>query len=450
MNTNSEFLATESVHKLILKFGTFSVITMLATGAVSMVGTLIVSKGIDIHTVGAMGILFPLITIYFGFSQLVAIGSASYISRMLGKNQQDEAKSAIVIAYVLTVVISALLIISTWLLKEPILAFLGADGDYEETSRIYLSIFIYSIPFTAMTLLSSAIFRAYGKLHLSMLVILIEAGLILGLDAILVFVFDAGIVGVAASNGIAGGIAATIGIILLLKVNGGKKGVKAASKWDVGILKNIASIGVSALGRSLATAAFALILNRAVDALGGDEALTALGTVNRTLVFLFFAIMGVNQAMQPVLSYNYTAEKSDRVKASLKYALIYASLIGLVGTILGIFIPHHVVSVFTSDADVLDDATLIFRMQLVLYVTVGLQTLSATYFQAIGHAWKSFFLSVFKPLLILIPLVYFLPNLLENSILVLWWIFPIADVFASIICFLMLRKSVKSLRLLQG
>lgn len=450
MNSTSEFLGTESVHKLILKFGTFSVITMLATGAVSMVGTLIVSRGIDIHAVGAMGILFPLITVYFGFSQLVAIGSASYISRMLGKKEQAEAKSAILIAYALTIVISILLIVSTWIFKEQILAFLGADGDYEETSRTYLSVFIYSIPFTAMTLLSSAIFRAYGKLNLSMLVILIEAGLIIGLDALLVFVFNTGIVGVAASNGIAGGVATIVGIILLFKVNGGKKALKSALKWDLGILKNISSIGVSALGRGLAAAIFALVLNRTADQLGGDEALTALGTVTRIIVFLFFAIMGVNQAMQPVLSYNYTAKKSDRVKASLKYALIYASLIGLVGTFLGIFIPHHVVGVFTSNADILDDATLIFRMQLVLYFTVGLQTLSATYFQAIGNAWKSFFLSVFKPLLILIPLVYFLPYIVENNILILWWVFPIADALATAICFFMLRSSVKSIPFAQG
>jgi len=444
MSSKSEFLGTENVHKLILKFGSFSVITMLATGAVSMIGTLIVSKGIDIHAVGAMGVLFPLITVYFGFSQLVAIGSASYISRMLGKDQQTEVKASIFVAYALTLILSILLIGITWLFMDQILTFLGADGEYEQTSRTYLSIFIYSIPFTAMTLLSSAIFRAYGKLNLSMLVILIESGLIIGLDALLIFVFSAGIIGVAVSNSIAGVIASIVGIILLIKINGGKQNLKAAFKWDLGILKNISNIGISALGRSLATAIFAFILNKAVAQLGGDEALTALGTVNRIIVFLLFAIMGINQAVQPILSYNYTAQKSDRVKQSLKYALIYATLIGLVGTFLGLFIPDDVVAIFTSNADILDDATLIFKMQLVLYLTVGIQTLSATYFQAIGNAWKSFFLSVFKPLLILIPLIYFLPYILENSILILWWIFPIADIFATIVCLLLLRRGIKN------
>lgn len=445
MNASSEFLGTESVHKLILKFGSFSVITMLATGAVSMIGTLIVSKGIDIHAVGAMGVLFPLITVYFGFSQLVAIGAASYISRMLGKNQQDEAKSAILMAYMLTIFISILLMIGTWFFKDQILLFLGADGDYEETSRTYLSIFIYSIPFTAMTLLTSAIFRAYGKLNLSMLIILIEAILIIGLDAILVFIFGVGITGVAASNGVAGAIAATIGIFLLIRINGGKKGLKTSLKWDLKILQNITTIGISAFSRSLATAIFIFILNQTVDTLGGDEALTALGTVNRIIVFLLFAIMGINQAMQPVLSYNYTAQKSNRVKESLKYALIYATLLGLIGTLLGLFIPDGMVGLFTNDTAILDDAAMIFRMQLLLYFTVGLQTLSATYFQAIGNAWKSFFLSIFKPLLILIPLVYFLPHILENNVSALWWIFPISDLLATLICLLLLGRGIKQL-----
>ena len=447
MSLNSEFLGTERVHQLILKFGSFAVISMLATGAVSMVGTLIISKGIDIHAVGAVGILFPLITVYFGFSQLVAIGAASYISRVLGENKKEDAISAILIAYCLTIIISILLMISTWIFKNSILAFLGADGGYEELSRTYLLIFIFSIPFTAMTLLSSAIFRAYGKLKLSMLVILVDSILIIGIDYLLVFVFEQGIAGVAISNSIAGMISAILGIILLIKLNGGLSTLKSALKWDPGIIAGISSIGLSALGRSLAGAAFALILNRTVGQLDGETALTALGTVNRIIILLLFTIMGINQALQPVVSYNFTAGKSDRVKKALKYALIYSTAIGLMGSILAIFLPRQVINIFTTHTDVLDDAILIFRMQLVLYFTVGLQTISATYFQAVGKAWMSFFLSVFKPLLILIPLIYFLPSILGSDVASLWWIFPISDGLATLICFLMLRSGVKKLTL---
>jgi len=149
--------------------------------------------------------------------------------------------------------------------------------------------------------------------------------------------------------------------------------------------------------------------------------------------------------VQPIISYNFTAKKSNRVKEALKYALIYASIIGLIGSILGIFLPNQVVNIFTSDTDILDDATLIFRMQLILFFTIGLQTLAATYFQAIGKAWMSFFLSVFKPLIILIPLVYLMPKLLGDDVSIVWWAFPISDVLATVICIFILRKNVKSL-----
>ena len=447
MSLNSEFLGTENVHKLVLKFGSFAVITMLATGAVNVVGTLIISRGIDIYAVGAIGILFPLVTVYFGFSQLVAIGAASYISRMLGKNRKEEVLSAIIIPYALTLIISILLMLGTWFFKESIISFLGATGDSEEISRTYLAVFTYSIPFTAMVLLSSAIFRAYGKLKLSMLVILVESALIIALDYLFIFIVGNGIEGVAFSHILAGILSSALGIILLIKLNGGKHVLQNSLKWDPRIIHGLLSIGLSALGRSLASAAFILVLNRTINHLGGDDPLAALGAVNRIIIFLLFAVMGISQAMQPIVSYNFTAKKSNRIKEALKYALIYSSIIGLIGSILGIFLPNQVVGIFTNNAEVLDDAALIFRMQLILFITIGFQTLSVTYFQAIGKAWMSFFLSVFKPLLILIPLVYFMPKILDNAVASVWWVFPISDILATIICFWILRKNVKKLQI---
>lgn len=447
MKSNSEFLGTENVHKLILKFGSFAVITMLATGSVNVVGTLILSKGINIYAVGAVGILSPLLAVYFGFSQLIAIGAASYISRMLGRNKKEEVLSAIVISYVLTLLISILLMILTWLFQNNILHFLGVRGESEAFARSYLSVFIYSIPFAAMVLLSSAIFRAYGKLKLSMLVILVESGLIIALNYLFVYVFNTGIRGMALSHILGSIISSTLGIMLLIKLNAGLKGKKQLLKWDISIVTGLLSIGLSALGRSIATAAFVLVLNRTAGNIGGDDALAALGAVNRIILFLTFAVMGISQAMQPIVSYNFTAKKSNRVKAALKFALIYSGIIGLVGSILGIFLPNQVVGIFINKTEVLDAAALIFRMQLVLFFTIGLQTLTATYFQAIGKAWMSFFLSVFKPLIILIPLVYFIPKILDSGVVAIWWAFPIADVLASMICFFILRNSVKKLSL---
>ena len=445
MRSDGESLGTENVHKLILKFGSFAVVTMLATGAVNVVGTLIISRGLDIYAVGAVGILFPLVTVYFGFSQLVAIGAASYISRMLGKGKKDKALSAIIISYALTFTISTLLMLGTWLFKENILSFLGATGESETLTRAYLAIFIYSIPFTAMVLLSSAIFRAYGKLKLSMLVILVESGLIIALDYIFIFMLGNGIGSVALSHLLAGLVASILGVTLLIRLVGGKQTLQHALKWDINIVGGLLSIGLSALGRSLAGAAFALVLNRTVNHLGGDDPLAALGAVNRIILFLLFAVMGISQAMQPIVSYNFTAKKSNRVKAALKYALIYSGIIGIIGSILGILLPHQVVSIFTNNAEVLDDAALIFNMQLFLFFTTGLQVLTATYFQAIGKAWMSFFLSVFKPLIILIPLVYFLPKILDGTVGNVWWAFPIADLLATVICFFILKNSVKKL-----
>jgi Na+-driven multidrug efflux pump len=296
-----------------------------------------------------------------------------------------------------------------------------------------------------MMFLSSAIFRAYGKLSLSMVVVLVEAGFIIGLDYLFVFAFGGGIRSVATSNIIAGIISSLLGIFLLFKLNAGLNMNLKLFKLDMKATRDIISIGFSALGRALSGALLGLVLNLTIRSLGEDDALAALGAVNRIVIFLVFAIMGVNQALQPVVSYNFTGGQSDRVKQALKYALIYTGIIGIVGSILALFLPQQIVSVFTSDADVLDDAASIFRMQLILFFTAGIHTISATYFQAIGKARMSFFLSVFKQLFILVPLVYFLPRLLDGGVASIWWAFPISDIIAFVVCVLLLKRGVRQL-----
>ena len=373
MNVNSEVLGTESVMKLMLKFGSFAIITMLATGAVSTVGTLILSHGVDIYAVGAIGLLFPLTTIFFGFSQLVAIGSASYISRKLGGDEPEVVFPAIIISFLLTLFISGVLMVLTFVFKGAVLDFLGAAEKSAELAGSYLSIFIFSIPFTAMTLLSSAVFRAYGKLKLSMLVILVQSFLIISLDFLFIFILRRGVGGVALSQIISGAASSLLGIILILKLNGGRSKIKKNLRWDFCVVGELVRIGVSALARSTAGAVFAIVLNRTVLGLGGEDPIAALGAVNKIILFLIYAVMGINQAMQPIVSYNYTAGNNDRVKEALKLGLIYSTTIGLVGSVIGIFFAGPVVRLFTSNTDVLDDASLIFRFRLFFFATSGIQ-----------------------------------------------------------------------------
>jgi len=444
----SEFLGKENVHKLMLSLGFFAVVGMLATGGQMVLTTLIVSRGIDIYAVSAIGVLYPLSMVYFAFSQLIAIGTASYISRKLGEGKQEEILPAIVTAFLMTMLISVALMGLTWWFRESILNFLGAEGNILEFASVYLIALIFSIPFTAVVLLLSAIFRAYGKMKYAMLVVLIEAALIVALDYVFVFLFGWGVGWIAASIAISGSIASLVGMWLLVKTSSLKlKALKKMGTLDWLAVKGILAVGVSALGRSLATAAFALVLNRAVRATGQEDALAALGTVNRIALFLTFTVMGVNQAMQPVVSFNFTGKQKVRVKLALKYALIYATVVGLVGSMMGIFLPAQVADIFTTNRDVVDDVAVVFRMQMVLFVTVGIQTLAATYYQSIGKARASFFLSVAKPLLILMPLVYFLPRFIDDRLAAIWWAFPVSDVIFTGICLVALVKGVKGLEL---
>ena len=150
--------------------------------------------------------------------------------------------------------------------------------------------------------------------------------------------------------------------------------------------------------------------------------------------------------MQPIASYNYGAKKNDRIKEVIKLALIYTTAIGTMATFIGIFFPKATIQLFTSNNEILTEATLVFRLQLVFFWTMGLQTVTATLYQALGQALPALLISVFKQLFILIPLVYLLPRFTSLNLNGVWYSFPAAELLAFIITSLILWKKWRCLK----
>ena len=440
MNPKTDFLGTKSVHKLLFSLALPAVIAMLASGFYSVLSTLMICRGIDLLAVGAVGIVFPIQMLFHGFAQMISIGAASDISRSLGKKNFDRANHTTTSSYFLTTVISVLLMFITATFSRFLLLTFGSNQELLPLALDYLNVLIWSIPFNAIVLLSSAIFRAEGNLKQSMIIVLIEAVINLLIEYILIFHFNLGIKSIAYATLIAQALTSIYAISYILRKKSSVKFQLNYLKPTLEISKSILSVGFSAFARNASTATLALTVNVTLRTMAGTASLTAFGAVNRIVNFFFLPIMGVNQGMQPIASYNFGAKAFDRVQEVLKFSLIYTTAIGSIATLIGILFPRATIELFTNNPDILEEAIVIFRLQLLFFWTVGFQTITSTLYQALGQAIPALIISTFKQLCFLIPLVYILPRFTNLQTFGVWVSYPIAEFLAFIVVLIALKK----------
>ncbi|MBQ1769371.1 MAG: MATE family efflux transporter [Turicibacter sp.] len=440
-NHSSEFLGTEKISKLLFSFSMPAFIAMLASGIYNIVDTIFVGKGIGTLAVGGIGVVFPIQTLYNAFSQMISIGAASAISRSLGEGNEERANQVTTNAYILTTIISVLLMIGSYFFINPLIYFFGSNEELLSYARDYLLISILAIPFNAIGLLSSAVFRAEGNIKISMITVLIGALCNIALDPLFIFLFNFGIKGSAFATVIAQLLGS---IFALFYIFTHRSIVKIERRFlipNLKVTRSIISVGFSAFARNGASSLFALITNATLRTYGGTLSLTAFGTVNRIISFFFLPIMGINQGLQPIASYNYGAKQPDRIKQVVKISLIYTTIIGVMGSIVGIMFPHATISLFSKDQNLISEATFVLRVQLLFFWTIGLQMVASTFYQSLGKAIPSLFLSILRQFIILIPLIIILPRYTPLGINGVWYAFPISDFVAFLICALILWRA---------
>lgn len=439
-------LGAENVHRLMLKLSAPAVVAMVASGAYTTLSTIMISRGISMEAVGAVGIVFALQTLFHGFAQLVSIGAASAISRSLGKDNKDYASLVATNSYLLTTLISALLILGVTLFTEPLLHFFGADEALLEPALEYLTILKWTIPLNAIILLTSAIFRAEGNLKRSAIVVVIDAVLNIAFDYLFIFPLSLGLRGAGFATLASQTIASIFGLSFIWR----QKSIISFHLKDLlpnfKVLWSVIKVGFSAFARNASTTAFSLVINNTLRSIGGTQSLIAFGAANRIVSLFFLPIMGVNQGFQPIASFNYGANSPDRVRQSIKYALIYTSIIGVIASLVGLLIPKQIIGLLTSDQEAIDLAATILRLQLILFCTVGFQTVASTLYQALGRGGPALFFSIFKQLLLMIPLILWLPHLGGLDTLGVWLSFPIAEGVAFLIVLFVLKRQFSLLK----
>ena len=194
------------------------------------------------------------------------------------------------------------------------------------------------------------------------------------------------------------------------------------------IVKGTLGIGMSPFLMNSCACIIVILINRGLGHYGGDLAIGAYGIVNR-LAFLFIMIViGINQGMQPIAGYNYGAQRYDRVLKVLRQTMWWATLVTTSGFLVGELIPELCVRAFTTDEELIDIAVKGMRIVVMFYPLIGMQMVTTNFFQSIGKANKSIFLSLTRQLLFLIPMLIILPQYM--GVKGVWLAMPCADAIA--------------------
>jgi Na+-driven multidrug efflux pump len=184
-----------------------------------------------------------------------------------------------------------------------------------------------------------------------------------------------------------------------------------------------------------------LLLNRSMQKYGGDDALAAYGIVNSVGFVFIMIVMGLNQGMQPIAGYNWGAHKNDRVWQVLRYTMVAGTVVTTIGFLLGMLAPELPAKVFTNDKTIISMAAHGFRICVLIFPLVGGQIVVSHFFQSIGHAGKSIFLSLSRQLIFLIPGMLILPNFFGLD--GVWYSLPFADTMSCIIAATLLWWQVR-------
>ena len=451
MEKEENILGTEKIGKLIRKFSIPCIISLLVNSLYNIIDQIFIGWGVGYIGNGATNVVFPLTMIGLALSLMFGDGASAYLSLKLGEKKKDEAAKGVGNAVAISSIISIIFCAITLIFLPQLLTMFGCTETLREYALKYGSIIAIGLPFSMIGTTLNSIIRADGSPKYSMTSMLTGAILNTILDPIFIFVFKMGVTGAAIATVISQILTFVLNIMYIKKFKSIKLD-KSKFKLQGNVARKVSALGISSFITQMSIVLVIAFENNllskygAQSKYGSEIPITVLGIVMKISQILNSIIIGIAAGSQPILGYNYGAEKYDRVKSTLKIVLGLSVIVSTFAFILFQTIPDKLISIFgsSSDENYVEFACLAFRTYLMLCICNGIQIPSGIFFQAIGKSVKSALISLSRQILFLIPaMVTFGSFFGVNGVL---YAGPFADGLAFIISSTLLILEVKHLR----
>jgi len=440
---NSNELEYRNVGALLLKFSIPAMIGMLVNALYSVVDRIFIGRGVaDPLALSGVAITFPITNVIMAFGMLVGIGGAAVVSIKLGQHKKEDAEKIIGNAFVLVVIFSIGVSVIGLIFLEPILILLGASPATLPYAKQFGYIILLGVILQNAGFGMNPFIRSEGNALMAMLTMLIGALLNFIFNPIFIFGLHMGVVGSALATVISQAVCSFWVLYYFTKGKSMLKLKRENMKLQKKIVKEILSIGMSPFAMQMAAGLITVTFNKGLAEYGGDLAIGAFSLIMSINMLILMPVFGLNQGAQPIIGYNYGAKSYKRVKTALKYASIVATLMTIAGFIIVQLFSVQIISIFNnSDKELIGLGSRGIKIFLIMLPLIGSQIVFTNYFQAVGKAKVSMFLSLLRQLIVLLPMLLLLPKFFKLD--GIWMAGPTADFITFIITTIMIVTEIK-------
>ena len=437
----SAALGTESIGSLLIKQAVPASIGILVMSLNILVDTIFVGNWIGSIAIAAINVVLPVSFFIAALGMAIGIGGSSIISRALGADNKERALKTFGNQITLTLLLTTLMVVFGLIFINELIPAFGGKGDIFEPAKIYYRIVLYGVPLLALCMMGNNVIRAEGKPKFAMIAMIIPSVGNLVLDYILINLLDMGMEGAAWATTVSYGLCFLYVLWFFLSDKSELKINWSHFGLNTSIIKEMSALGFVTLARQAVVSVTYLLMNNILFNLGGEASVAAYGIIGRMLMFALFPVLGVTQGFLPIAGYNYGAHKFPRVRESINKAILYAGGLGLLIFAAIMIFPEEIVSVFTTNAEILSETPHYMRWVFAATPIIAIQLIGSAYFQAIGKAVPALLLTLTRQGFFFIPLIFILPHYFGE--LGVWISFPAADVLSTIVTGYFLNREIR-------
>ncbi|MDE5828764.1 MAG: MATE family efflux transporter [Duncaniella sp.] len=443
-NTPLNELAESPVGSLLFRYSFPAIVGMVVMSLYNVIDRIIIGQVVGPEAITGLTITFPVMNLTAALGILVGAGASACVSIMLGSGDRRSAGMVLGNALTMTLIFGTIYIAFFGVYLDEILRSFGASDVTLPYAREFMIYLLPGLLMTNLTFSFNNIMRASGYPMRAMVTMLIGAGCNALLAYIFVIALHLGIKGAA----IATDISMTVTMVFVMAHFFRRESTLRFSRGTFAlrphIVARIAAIGAAPSLVNAAACFINVIINRSLSDYGGDMAVGAAGIFTTFTSLLTMVCVGLCQGMQPIIGYNYGAGNLHRLNRCYWLSVAVATAVTGVGAVIGYTMPGYIARAFTTDTLLISTTVQALTIAMTAFPVVGFQIVSTTFFQSIGRAAKSIFLSLCRQVLFLIPLLLWLPP--HYQLAGVWMAFPISDIIATLVTAVMIAYQLHLLR----
>lgn len=389
-----------------------------------------------------IGLCLPVITILSAFANLFGMGGAPLCSIARGGHQEKRAQKVMGNSFAMLLVTGAVLMTVCYVFKRPLLHLFGASSDTFGYADEYLTVYLAGTVFVMVSLGMNNFINAQGFGRMGMLTVLLGAVLNIILDPVLIFGFGMGVRGAAIATVISQG-ASALWVLCFLT---GKRAIfrldRASMKLELPLVKEITFLGTSGFVMSVTNGTVQIVCNAVLARWGGDIYVGIMTVLNSVREIVSLPLNGLTSGAQPVMGYNYGAGEYRRVKAAVRF-ITAAGIVFCLAVWLVVFLePRFFFHLFTSEQELIDNGIPALQIYFCGFFMMALQFVGQSTNVALNRPKQAVFFSLFRKVIIVVPLTLLLPlvgNLGTDGV---FWAEPVSNVIGGTACFVTMLLTV--------